>query len=322
LEIGLNVRHQNGATWEETLAGAQLAEQLGFDALMFPDHYLPTEHIRQADGSHGLAAATTPRGPSDAWILIAALAPQTERIHLGTMMTSSTFRFPGPLAIGVCQIGQITGGDRVSLGIGTNWHEREHLAYGLPFPSQAERFARLEEQLTIIRGLWTTMPERTFDFEGTFYTVKSAPGIPSPPGGHPRIVIGGSGLKRIPRLAATYADEVNNLSATPGKSREFFDACRSACEKLGRDPATLRRSVMITGMTVGEDDADIDRQLRAAGVAREQVPDSPILRPPELVELLQEWAAEGIDRVILSQRGSIDPTSIRLIGEQVLPKVR
>ena len=123
-------------------AVALAAEELGFDAFFRSDHYL-------AMGRPGLP------GPTDAWVTLAALAVETSRIRLGTLVTAATFRLPGPLAITVAQVDQMSGG-RVELGLGAGWFEREHTAYGIPFPPLGERFARLEEQLAIITGLWET----------------------------------------------------------------------------------------------------------------------------------------------------------------------
>jgi alkanesulfonate monooxygenase SsuD/methylene tetrahydromethanopterin reductase-like flavin-dependent oxidoreductase (luciferase family) len=320
VEIGLNIRHQNGTTWEEVRDEVLAAERLGFDAVHFPDHYLPTEHVQHADGSAGLAADSSPAGPTDNWTFIAALVPMTTTIRFGTRMTSSTFRFPGPLAIAVGQINRMSRG-RVDLGVGTNWHEPEHLAYGIPYAPQRERFARLEDYLAVIRGLWDAPTSATFDHDGPFFTVHDGPGIPHPPEGAPRLVVGGSGLKRTPRLAATFCDEANSLSRTPDAAAPFFAACDAACEKLGRDPSTLRRSVMITSVTCGEDDADVDRQLAAAGVTRDQASRGLMCRPAELVELLGTWASSGVDQVVISRRGTVDRRSLQLIGEQVLPEV-
>jgi len=320
MEIGLNIRHQNGATFEALRDEVLAAERLGFDVVHFPDHYLPTEHVTNPDGSPGLAAESSPFGPTDNWTLIAAIVPMTSTIRFGTRMTSSTFRFPGPLAVSVAQINRMANG-RIDLGLGTNWHEPEHLAFGVPYVGQGERFSRLEDQLNVIRGLWDTPVGQRFDYQGPFFTVKDGPGIPHPPQGKPRLVIGGSGLKRTPRLAATFADEANAASGRqPEGAVPFFSACDAACDKRGRDPKTLRRSVMITSVTCGEDDADIDRQLAAAGMTREQTTGRGfICRPPELLECLQEWEASGIDQVVISRRGAVDPHSLQLIGEQVLP---
>jgi alkanesulfonate monooxygenase SsuD/methylene tetrahydromethanopterin reductase-like flavin-dependent oxidoreductase (luciferase family) len=319
MEIGLNVRHQNGAPWEAIRDEVLAAERLGFDAVHFPDHYLPTEHVTNADGGAGIAADSSVAGPTDNWTLIATLVPMTSTIRFGTRMTSSTFRFPGPLAITVGQLNRI-GRGRLDLGLGTNWHEPEHLAFGIPFAPQGERFSRLEDQLAIIRGFWSTPADGHFNHDGPFFTVKDGPGIPHPPEGPPRLVVGGSGLKRTPRLAATFADEANSLSRTPEQAVPFFSACDAACEKRGRDPKSLRRSVLLSSVTCGEDDADIDRQLALAGITREQTAGRGLLcGPAELVERLQEWDASGVDQVVISRRGAVDPISLQLIGERVLP---
>ena len=325
MEVGLNIRHQMGAPYEELLAGVEAAERLGFGSVFFPDHYMPTETTGTDDAGRRVAdVRVSPTGPSDAWTLIAMLVPQTTRIRFGTMMTSSTFRLPGPLAVSVAQINSVAGG-RIDLGIGTNWFEPEHLAYGIPYPPQSERFARLEEQLAVITGLWNTPPAEMFAYEGSHYRIVAGQPIPPPPSGapHARLIIGGSGLKRTPRVAATFAGEANAAGApTPERARPFFDACAAACERIGRDPATLRHSVMLR-VCCGADDADIDRQasaasltvdgMRAAGVA--------VCRPPELVDRLGEWQFAGIDRVVLSRRSAVDIDGIELLGAEVLPHI-
>jgi alkanesulfonate monooxygenase SsuD/methylene tetrahydromethanopterin reductase-like flavin-dependent oxidoreductase (luciferase family) len=135
--------------------------------------------------------------------------------------------------------------------------------------------------------------------------------------------MGGCGRKRTPRVAATYAGEANASGApTPERARPFFEACSAACEKRGRDPKTLRRSVMLR-VCCGEDDADIERQAADAGLTIEAIRASGVFvcRPPELVERLHEWEASGVDRVVLSRRSAVDLPSLRLIGEAVLPHV-
>ena len=113
-------------------------------------------------------------GPTDSWVTLGALARETARIRLGTLVTSATFRLPGPLAIAVAQVDQMSGG-RVELGLGAGWYEAEHTAYGIPFPPLRERFDRLEEQLAIITGLWARRRE-PFSFNGQHYTVVDSPG--------------------------------------------------------------------------------------------------------------------------------------------------
>src|SRR2546423_10515811 len=158
---------QLGATYADQLRLARHAEELGFDAFFRSDHYLTM------DGVHGQP------GPTDSWVTLGALAVQTSRIRLGTMVTSATFRYPGPLAISVAQVDQMSGG-RVELGLGAGWYEAEHRAYAIPFPPVGERFERLAEQLAIVTGLWRTPPGERVDFQGRHYAAVGSPGLPQP----------------------------------------------------------------------------------------------------------------------------------------------
>src|SRR6266540_752887 len=189
---------QQGATYDDLLAVAQRAEELGFGAFFRSDHYLAMGDALEAGGLPG---------PSDAWTTLAGLARDTTTIRLGTLVTSATFRLPGVLAIAVANVDQMSGG-RVELGLGAGWYEQEHRAYGIPFPPTGERFDRLAEQLAIVTGLWSTPPGERFTFRGGYYDVADSPALPKPvqvPG--PPVIIGGKGAKRTPRLAARYADE-------------------------------------------------------------------------------------------------------------------
>ena len=190
------VEPQQGAGYAEQSAVAHAAEELGFDAFFRSDHYL----AMSGDGMPG---------PTDSWVTLGAIARETSRIRLGTLVTSATFRYPGPLAIAVAQVDEMSGG-RVEFGLGSGWFEEEHRAYGIPFPPVRERFDRLTEQLAIITGLWATPVGETFNFEGEHYTITDSPGLPKPvQSPHPPIVIGGTGAKRTPALAAEYAAEFN-----------------------------------------------------------------------------------------------------------------
>ena len=192
MELRIFTEPQQGADYGRLLAVARATEQLGFDAFFRSDHYLS-----MGDGD-GLP------GPTDAWLTLAGLALQTSRIRLGTLMSPITFRYPGPLAISVAQVDEMSGG-RVELGLGAGWFEAEHTAYGIPFPPTAERFDRLEEQLAIISGLWETPAGQRFSFAGKFYPVTDSPALPKPvQRPRPPILIGGHGLRRTPQLAARY----------------------------------------------------------------------------------------------------------------------
>src|ERR1022692_2496104 len=156
MELRIFVEPQEGASYDQQLAMALAAESHGFGAFFRSDHLL---RIKSGSGAPG---------PTDSWVTLGALARETSTIRLGTMVTAATFRLPGPLAISVAQVDQMSGG-RVEFGFGTGWFEQEHTAYGIPFPSLKERFDRFEEQLAIITGLWATPPGKTFSHRGTYY---------------------------------------------------------------------------------------------------------------------------------------------------------
>ncbi len=215
---------QQGASYETLLAVARTSESLGFDAFFRSDHYLS---MGSADGHPG---------PSDAWVNLAGLARDTSTIRLGTLVTSATFRHPGPLAITVAGVDAMSGG-RVELGLGAGWYEAEHTAYGIPFPPVVERFERLEEQLALITGLWGTPDGATFTLAGVHYQVTDSPALPKPeqrPG--PPIIVGGHGAKWTPRLAATYAAEFNLAFSSLEETGTQFARVRAACSARGGRP--------------------------------------------------------------------------------------
>ncbi len=167
MDLRIFTEPQQGASYDDLLAVARTAEQLGFDAFFRSDHYLKMGDVSGEPG------------PTDAWITLAGLARDTSTIRLGTLVTPVTFRFPGALAISVAQVDAMSGG-RVELGIGTGWFDDEHTAYGIPFPEIGERFDMLEEQLSVITGLWDTPAGETFSFAGQHYPISDSPALPKP----------------------------------------------------------------------------------------------------------------------------------------------
>jgi F420-dependent oxidoreductase-like protein len=300
---------QQGATYDNLLALARNAEDLGFDAFFRSDHYL-----RMGDGDAG-------PGPTDAWVTLAGLARETSRVRLGTLVTASTFRLPGPLAIAVAQVDAMSGG-RVEIGIGAGWYEDEHQAHGIPFPPTRERFDRLEEQLAIITGMWTTPVGERFSYHGRYYELTDSPALPKPvQQPHPPIIIGGYGTKRTPALAARYAQEFNLPFPPLDVYREYVDRVRKACADSGRDPATLRTTVALV-VCCGRDEAEFRR--RADAIARE--PDE--LRangaaglPGEVVDKLRAFAAAGAETAYLQVLDVSDLDHLELIAGEVMPEV-
>ena len=226
MQLRIMTEPQQGATYDDLLAVARESERLGFDAFFRSDHLQ-----RIGGGDPG-------PGSTDAWAVLAGLARDTTRIRLGTMVSSATFRLPGPLAITVATVDAMSGG-RVELGLGSGWYAGEHEAYGVPFPEVAERFDRLEEQLAIVTGLWSTPVGERFTFSGQHYQLADSPALPKPAQDPLPLVIGGKGKRRTPALAARYATEYNVPFDTVDVTAECFDRARRACEEAGRDPATL-----------------------------------------------------------------------------------
>src|SRR4051812_9624603 len=167
MDLRIFIEPQQGASYEGQLRVAKAAEDLGFDAFFRSDHY------------HVMGDRDGLPGPTDSWVTLGALARETSRVRLGTLVTAGTFRLPGPLAISVAQVDQMSGG-RVELGIGTGWYEAEHRAYGIPFPDVPERFGRFAEQVEIIDGLWRTPAGKAYSFDGKYYQLKDSPGLPKP----------------------------------------------------------------------------------------------------------------------------------------------
>jgi len=311
------VEPQQGASYQDVLAAAQTAEQCGFDAFFRSDHYLPTPPF----GPSGPPPPEGLPGPTDAWVTLAGLARETQRIRLGTLVTPATFRLPGPLAISVAQVDAMSGG-RVELGLGTGWYEAEHRAYGMSFPPLKERFDRLEEQLAIVTGLWTNAAGASFSFDGTYYQVADSPGLPKPlQRPHPPIVIGGVGTRRTPRLAARYANEFN--AARSPWAAEQFTRVRAACEMVGRDPSTLVCSTTHS-VCCASDPLTLRKRAQALGLDVEGLRRLGALcgSPDEVLDKLRADHAIGATRAYLRVWDVFDLDHIREIAEKVLPAAR
>jgi F420-dependent oxidoreductase-like protein len=300
------IEPQQGAGYSDQLAVAQTAESLGFSAFFRSDHYV-------AMSGDGLP------GPTDSWVTLGGIARETSSIRLGTLVTSATFRHPGPLAVSVAQVDDMSGG-RVDLGIGTGWFEREHLAYAIPFPPQSERFDRLTEQLEIITGLWTSPVGETFDYAGAHYAINDSPALPKPvqcP--HPRIIIGGLGAKRTPALAATFADEFNVPFASLDTIKMQFQRVHAAVDSVGRPVDSMTYSAAFV-VCAGRDTAEITR--RAAAIGRdvdEMRSNSPLVgTPDEIVDHLGQFAEIGVQRVYLQLLDMSDLEHLHLFAAEVM----
>ena len=307
MQLRVMTEPQQGATYDELLAVAQEAERLGFDAFFRSDHY---QHIGAGDPGPG---------STDAWTTLGGLARDTTTIRLGTMVTSATFRRVGPLAIAVATADAMSGG-RIELGLGAGWYEAEHTSYGIPFPPVGERFDVLEEQLAVITGLWSTPVGQTFSFSGAHVTITDSPALPKPVQ-HPRppIIVGGKGPRRTPALAARFADEFNLPFDSEEVIARQFRRVREACERTGRDPATLCLSVAQT-LAVGVDDADARRRADAIDHSIDWLRDNGLGGTvAQAVDKLGRLAQLGAERIYLQVLDLDDLDHLRLVAQEVAP---
>ncbi len=310
MDLRIFVEPQQGASYDTLLAVAQTTEKSGFDAFFRSDHYLK------------MGAVSGLPGPTDTWVTMAGLARETTRIKLGTLVTSATFRHPGPLAVSVAQVDQMSGG-RVELGLGAGWYEAEHLAFSIPFAPLGERFERFEDQLAILRGMWdpAVSYDKPFSYTGKHHSVVDAPGLPKPVGAVP-IIIGGGGPKRTPRLAATYAAEFNTPFRSAAQAKEHFATVSKACEAIGRDPKTMILSSAQV-IVCANSNAELERRAKAIGREVEDLRTNGLWgTAEEIADQLKAYREAGATRAYVQILDLSDLEHIEQIGEQLIPLVR
>ena len=309
MDLRIFTEPQQGATYDALLRVARAAEDAGFDAFFRSDHFLAMD-------------ASGEPGPTDSYVTLAGLARETSRIRLGTLVTSATFRLPGPLAIAVAQVDAMSGG-RVELGLGSGWFEAEHTAYGIPFPGVRERFDRLTEQLEIVTGLWRTQPGERFSYPGAHYTLVDSPALPKPvQQPHPPVIVGGTGPRRTPELAARFASEINVPFAPVDQVATQFGRVDRACAEIGRDPAELVRSVAQTAF-VGRDDAEVGRRAAAIGWKVDDLAALPLAGTVgQIVDRIgTRRERPGVTRIYLQLLDLSDLDHIELIAAEVAPQL-
>lgn len=305
MDLRIFTEPQQGATYDDILAVAKATEDLGFDAFFRSDHFLTM-------GGDGLP------GPTDAWLTLAALARETSRIKLGTLVTSATFRHPGLLAVQVAQVDQMSGG-RVELGLGTGWFAEEHAAYGVPFP--AKRFGMLEEQLEIITGLWSTPVGEKYSFDGTHYTLTDSPALPKPVQSPVPVIVGGNGPRRTPALAARFGTEFNAAFPEIDDIPQMFARVRAACEEAGRPADDLTYSAALV-MCVGADEAEFSRRAAAIGREPAELREHGVAGTvSEVVDRLGTLAEHGASRVYLQVLDMADLEHLDLVAREVAPQL-
>ncbi len=304
------IEGHEGVTWLQWQALALACEQHSIPALFRSDHYLDSLHPE--------------RGSLDAWGTLNALAAVTSTLRLGTMVSPATFRHPSTLAKLVTTADQISDG-RIELGLGAGWNQREHAAYGFPFPDTRRRMDMLEEQLQVILGNWSDGP---FSFEGEHYQLHDLEAQPKPvQRPHPPLVMGGNAGPRSCALAARFADEYNTVYPTVAEVRERREQVLAACDRAGRKAIPF--SIM-TAVIAGADQKDLRDRLTRVARVRWDGPDAMMAEhPPGWVIGTVEGVAEeltalreaGVRRVICQHLAPEDLDFVALLGGELAPLV-
>ena len=268
-------------TWEKSVERWQLFEQLGFESAWVCDH---------------MVQPSRPTGPYfEAWTLLAGLAACTEKIRVGVLVTSNTFRHPAVLAKMAVTVDHISNG-RLEIGLGAGWYEPEHTMFGLPFPETKELVARFREAVQVV-DLMTR--EDTSSFDGTYYQLKNAQSRPaSVQKPRPPLVLGAFGPRML-KIVARFADTWNAFG-TPAEMRERNQMLDDYCREIGRDPDTLDRSLYYW---VPKSDAD------------------PWVSKDAFYNVINPYIEAGVNQFILDQPRDDQMEMLRWVGSDVLPKM-
>ena len=304
------IEGQEGVSWPQWQALALACEQHSIPALFRSDHYLDSLHPE--------------RGSLDAWGTLNALAAVTSTLRLGTMVSPATFRHPSTLAKLVTTADQISDG-RIELGLGAGWNQREHAAYGFPFPDTRRRMDMLEEQLQVILGNWSDGP---FSFEGEHHQLHDLDAQPKPvQRPHPPLIMGGNAGPRSCALAARFADEYNTVYPTVAEVRERREQVLAACDRAGREAIPF--SIM-TAVIAGADHQDLRDRLTRVARVRWDGPDAMMAEHPpgwvigtveDVAEQLTALREAGVRRVICQHLAPEDLDFVALLGGELAPLV-
>jgi probable F420-dependent oxidoreductase len=296
-QYDFSVPGESPLRWDTLLDHARKAEELGFDSLWLSDHlFLDLAKYR---------GPPEPRGIYEPLVTLAALARTVTRPRLGTLVMCEALRPASVLAKALATLDRISGG-RLDVGLGAGWYPPEYEAVGLSFPPPGERLARLAEAVEVVRGLLGGGP---LTFEGRYHRAAGAvnlpPALQEP---HPPVFVGGKG-DRLIQLAVEHADGWNTCWAwTPDAYRDRLDVLERSCDKVGRDPATVWRSLGLYALC-GEDRADLERRFARM---RDVLPPRVVMgtvddwRDGHLVGTVDEiraqrdqWGALGVETLIL-----------------------
>src|SRR5712692_3732444 len=276
IRFGIQTPQQH-SSWQDMLSLWQEVDALGFDTAWVFDHFLPI--------------FSDPTGPClEGWTALSALAMVAKNVRLGVMVTGNTYRHPAVLAKMATTVDIISGG-RLILGVGAGWFELEHRTYGMPFPQVAERLARLDEALEVVKRLWTE--ERVTSTKG-YYQLNEAVFNPRPAQRpHPPILVGASGEHVALGIVARHA-QMWNTFGTPDVFRHKIARLAEHCQRIGRDPVTIEKSVLLSG-------------LFPLSEARQRI---------------EDYVAVGVMHLIFSVSSSADRQSLRRFAQEIIPPFR
>jgi F420-dependent oxidoreductase-like protein len=312
MRICLMVEGQENVGWDEWVALARACERSGLEGLFRSDHYASVFGAEE-------------RGSLDAWATLTALAACTERIRLGTMVSPTTFRHPSEIAKVACTADHVSGG-RIELGLGAGWNEREHRGYGFAFHDAKTRVEIFTEQLEIVHRQWT---EESFSFSGRHYTLEDCRALPRPlQHPHPPLIVGGGVRPGTVEPAVRFADEYNTTYVGPDDARARRALLDAACERIGRDPATMTFSLM-TGCIVGRDRSELLERARRTMVCARETGDPSAWLEAQVAEgwiagtvdevraQLGALAEAGIERFFLQHLDHTDIETVELMGAEL-----
>lgn len=309
LDVAIMIEGQDGLNWPRWQRIVRTVEDSGYAGLYRSDHY---------------TNANPPDKDSlELWVSLTWLADNTERIEFGPLVTPVSFRHPTHTARMAAAADDLSGA-RLTLGVGAGWQEREHEKFGWELLSVPERFHRYEEGVKVIKMLLES--DEPVNFEGKYYRLNEAILLPRPQrSGGPPILIGGNGMKRSLPMAAQYADEWNGVYLTPSEFSQRNQRLNQLLESEGRDPATLRRSLM-TGCVFGEDETVVKRKVEARTNGK-RTPDelrqrgAAVGTANQIVDQLGQWAEAGVQRVMLQWLELDDHDGIAAMAQGILPQI-
>ena len=334
MRVGLALPHYDFSfpdgrpvSWDGLVHWAKRAEDLGFDSVWISDHFFLS--LDRYGGSEEAYGSVEPL------MALAGLATVTQRARLGTLVLGSGFRHPAMVAKSAVTIDHLSGG-RLDLGLGAGWYEDEYRAFGYDFGTLGQRFSVLEESVEVLTLLFGEKEPVTW--QGRHFHLHEAYCRPRPQQDpRPPLWIGGKGGPRLLRLVARRADGFNTVWAwTPEDYAERAQTLDELCEREGRDPRTVKRSVGLYTV-VGEDRGDLERRWERirAWVPGEGLKgtdleswgsDKLVGTPNEVLERMAAFAAHGVEELIVSigplPFAIADEEMVDLLAERVIPQAK